>query len=492
MPHSSSRKMRLSLRISAVLTLIFTLCVMTFSLFAWMATSADARNKERAAFQQSKIWVQKVFAEPVWSYDEDLLSDLARVMVASPDEFVRELHVKDRDGVTIVEVSDGSPMTQDDLVDEFKILHKGETVGSVKMRARPQGIWEIFEGLQTLIWTAAGLVSITIAIVSFLVLERLLSRPLAELIENLHQVETANYKIRLKQTYSAELETLAKSFQRAIAGIEHRDRELSKHTSNLADLVESRTQERDKERMNAVNSAKLASIGEISAGLAHEINNPLTVIQGTVSLIEHQIEVSSLKVNPDCIAMHGHLEKISAMVQRITSIVKSLKYFAREGSNDPNLDFSANRMLTEVQNLISMQMNQSRILFNVEIPTEEVRLNGQEVQLSQVVVNLLQNSIDAVKGRPHASIALRLLTVDGKCLIRVEDNGVGMSEGAKEKIFQPFYTTKAVGEGTGIGLSIAHGIVQQHRGELLVRSLGNPTIFEISVPCENEKEVDAF
>lgn len=480
-------KLRLSLRISAVLTLIFTLCVLTFSLFAWMATSADARRKESAAFNQSKIWVQKVFAEPIWSYDEDLLEDLARVMVASPDEFVRDLYVKDRDGITIVEVSDGSPVTTDDIVEEFPILHQGETVGSVTMRARPQGIWEIFEGLQMLIWTAAALVSVTIAIVSFLVLERLLSRPLAELIENLDQVEKANYKIRLKQVYSAELETLAKAFQRAIGGIEQRDRELSRHTSNLADLVEARTQERDKERMNALHAAKLASIGEISAGLAHEINNPLTVIQGTVSLLEHQIETSSLKNNPDSGAMNGHLEKISAMVQRITRIVKSLKYFAREGANDPSLEFSANSMLKEVQSLMTMQMNQSRVSFYVELPAEEIRLSGQEVQLSQVVVILLQNALDAVRGRIEATITLRLRGTQEHCLIQVEDNGEGLTDIDENKIFQPFFTTKAVGEGTGLGLSIAHGIVKQHEGIVRVASRGSPTLFEISIPRLKER-----
>jgi len=475
-------KMRLSLRISAVLTLIFTLCVLTFSLFAWMATSADARQKEKAAFRQSKVWVQKVFAEPIWSYDEDLLADLARVMVASPDEFVRDLDVKDRDGVTIVEASDGSTVLEDDLFEEFRILHDGETVGSVAMRARPQGIWDIFEGLQMLIWTAAGLVSFTIAVVSYLVLERLLSRPLAELIENLDHVEKANYKIRLKQVYSAELETLAKSFQRAIGGIEQRDRELLRHTSNLADLVEARTQERDQERMNALHAAKLASIGEVSAGLAHEINNPLTVIQGTVSLLEHQIESSSLQANPDSAAMMCHLDKISAMVQRITRIVKSLKYFAREGANDPSLEFSANSMLKEVQSLMLMQMNQSGVSFYVELPAEEIRLTGQEVQLSQVVVICLQNAIDAVKEKGDSVIILRLRGSAEHCLIEVEDNGEGLTEDDENKIFQPFFTTKAVGEGTGLGLSIAHGIVKQHQGAVRVVSRRRPTLFEISIP----------
>ncbi len=442
----------------------------------------NAKGKERAVFQQSKIWVQKVFAEPVWSYNEDLLSELAHVMIESPDSFVRELEVKDRDGLTIVDVSDGTQHEPEDLVEEFRINHQGEVVGSVRMRARAQGILEHFEGIQIYIWGAATLVSVTMAIVSFLVLNRLLSRPLEELIANLDQVERANYKINLRQAYAGELSTLAKAFQRAIAGIEQRDTQLSRYASNLEDLVDARTEERDRERMNSLNAAKLASIGEVSAGLAHEINNPLTVIQGTVSLIENQIERMPTQEASGVEAVKSHLEKISMMVLRINSIVKSLKYFARDGANDPRLEFSVNQMLEEVTNLLSMQMGQYKISFKTELPAEDIRMYGQEVQISQVLVNLLQNSIDAVKHREVREITLKLYRTDRHCCIRVSDRGTGVSRENVEKIFQPFFTTKSVGEGTGIGLSIAHGIVQQHGGEIELLNEREPTIFEIRLP----------
>lgn len=476
------RSSRLALRISIALTLVFTLCVLVFSLTAWWINTINAAGKERAVFQQSKIWVQKVFAEPVWSYNEDLLSELAQVMIASPDGFVRELEVKDRDGLTIVDVSDGTEHEQGDLVEEFRISHQREVVGSVRMRARAQGVLDLFEGIQVFIWVAATLVSVTMAIVSFLVLDRLLSRPLEELIANLDQVERANYKIKLNQAYAGELATLAKAFQRAIRGIEQRDTQLSRYASNLEDLVDARTAERDRERMNSLNTAKLASIGEVSAGLAHEINNPLTVIQGTVSLIENHLEKLTPKTMAEVGWLKSHLEKISMMVLRINSIVKSLKYFARDGGSDPRLEFSVNRMLEEVINLLSMRMRQYQISFKADLPGEEIRISGQEVQISQVVVNLLQNSIDAVKSREVREVTLKLSKTDTHCCVRVSDSGYGVSREIVEKIFQPFFTTKAVGEGTGIGLSIAHGIIQQHGGEILLVSESGPTVFEVRIP----------
>lgn len=476
------RRGRLALRISIALTLVFTLFVLIFSLTAWWVNSMNAAGKEQAVFQQSKIWVQKVFAEPVWSYNEDLLAELAQVMIASPDGFVRELEVKDRDGLTIVDVSDGTQHERGDMVEEFRISHQGEGVGSVRMRARAQGVLDQFEGIQIFIWVAASLVSVTMAIVSFLVLDRLLTRPLEELIANLDLVERANYKIKLRQAYAGELSTLAKAFQRAIGGIEQRDTQLSRYASNLEDLVDARTQERDRERMNSLNAAKLASIGEVSAGLAHEINNPLTVIQGTVSLIENQLERMPLQNSAENSALKAHLDKISTMVLRITSIVKSLKYFAREGGNDPKLEFSVNHMLDEVINLLSMRMRQLDISFKADLPKDEIRVIGQEVQISQVMVNLLQNSIDAVKSREAREVGLKLYRTESHCCIQVSDNGSGVSREICDRIFQPFFTTKVVGEGTGIGLSIAHGIVQQHGGEIELINDSSPTLFEVRLP----------
>jgi histidine kinase len=139
-------------------------------------------------------------------------------------------------------------------------------------------------------------------------------------------------------------------------------------------------------------------------------------------------------------------------------------------------------MLKEVQSLMLMQMNQSGVSFYVELPAEEIRVTGQEVQLSQVVVICLQNAIDAVKEKGDSVIILRLRGSAEHCLIEVEDNGEGLTEDDENKIFQPFFTTKAVGEGTGLGLSIAHGIVKQHQGAVRVVSRRRPTLFEISIP----------
>lgn len=472
---SLSYRKRLSTRISIWLTLLFALCIFILSILSGMAIYSDARAKADEGFKQAKGWTQKIFAEPIWNYDEDLIQELAKSLIASSGPFIRHVAILDRDGQIMGEAGDGSEVETGDLVEGFPVIHQGEQVGRVLLRARPEGMFDYLERLTTLIWTSAGLMTLALAAISFFTLERLLTRPLAELIQSMNTVERAQYKVTLRQQYFGELEILASSYRRAISGIEVRDETLQAYASNLENLVEDRTAERDVERMKAVNAARLASLGEVSAGLAHEVNNPLTVIQGTVHLIENHLEKGeSEKVQP-------HLQTISRMVARINSIVKGLKYLSRDGASDPSLEFSVNRMIAEVQSLCMMQMEEKGIAFTVTMPEHEIRIRGQEVQISQVVVNLIQNAADAVIGIDKPRVQVEVEEINGHCQIRVLDNGPGVATELREKIFQPFFTTKPIGKGTGLGLSIAQGIVRQHGGEIVVDRVKNQTVFELQI-----------
>lgn len=479
---------RLSTKISVVLTLVFALSIFGLSIVASVAVTKDANFRSATDFNRARAWTQKVFSVPVWDYDRPLISELANSMVLSSPPFVRSIEIYDRDGELIVSVDDGSALESGDVVDAFPAIHQGEEIGRIKMRARPWGPLEYLKSLTTIIWASAFLTSLGVALLSFLILDRLLTQPLVELIESIEAVERSNYKIALKRHYTGELGILANSYRTAIAGIEARDKELMLHTSSLERQVQERTDERDNERMKAVNSARLASLGEISAGLAHEVNNPLAVIQGTVDLIEYQLSLmaKTSPMNQTDVSrssspgpLEAHLSTISRMVSRIGGIVKGLKYLSRDGSSDPDLEFSVNSMISEVKDLWDIQMKFKGITFHVDLPADEVRVRGQEVQISQVVVNLVQNAADAVRSSATPTVKLVLRDLENHCLISVHDNGPGVAPEHIEKIFQPFFTTKPVGQGTGLGLSIAQGIVQQHGGELRMYRHDSTTIFEV-------------
>lgn len=454
-------------------------------MIASVVVTRDAETRSKEDFQRAKAWTQKVLSVPVWDYDRELISELANSMTVSSPPFVRAIEIFDRDGVLIASADDGSVQEAGDIVETFPSFHQGEEIGRIKMRARPWGPLDYLDSLTIVIWASALLTSLGVAFLSFTILDRFLTQPLVELIGSIEDVERSNYKISLKRTYSGELELLANSYRAAISGIEARDLALSAHASSLEKQVQDRTDERDVERMKAVNSARLASLGEISAGLAHEVNNPLAVIQGTVDLIEHQLGLAVGASHPPGTsfghAVDGHLSTISRMVNRIGSIVKGLKYLSRDGSGDPDLEFSVNSMISEVQDLWAIQMKFKGIAFEVDMPEEEVRVRGQEVQMSQVVVNLVQNAADAVRSTANPAVRLVLRNVAGTCRISVYDNGPGVAAAHIEKIFQPFFTTKPVGQGTGLGLSIAQGIVQQHSGEIRMERIEEMTVFEVSL-----------
>lgn len=443
----------------------------------WDFESARARANAYTNFQQSKHWAQKVFSEPIWTYDMDLIQDLTKAMVGAPEQFIIGIDVIDRDGQLISSASADVNSSSEVLEEKFPIVHGDEFVGEIKLIAKPIDLWAYLKSLKFIIVAAALTMTLMVAMISYFTLEKLLTRPLHELTSSLQEIEQANYKITLKQAYAYELEILAKSFKRAIAGIEQRDRELSHYAANLETLVEQRTKERDVERVKAMHSAKLASLGEISAGVAHEINNPLSVILGHVVSIEKKLAAG--QTSPD---LSRNLQKIKEMSERINRIIKGLTYFSRNAENDPSQNFSLKNMLQEVQILCGMKIKEHGIKFNSSVPNEDIIVSGMEVQVSQVLVNLIQNAIDAVKDSQNPVVELEVKAEGAICCLSVTDNGPGIPQEIQQKIFQPFFTTKPVGKGTGLGLSIAHGIAKQHKGDLTVKSKIGYTVFEFTLP----------
>ncbi len=468
---------RLSIRITVPLSLTFLFFVSGFAYIYWDFESSRAKANAYTNFQQSKHWAQKVFSEPIWTYDMDLIQDLTKAMVETPDQFIVAIDVIDRDGQLISTASADVETSKEMIVEKFPIVHGDDFVGEIKLTAKPIDLWEYLKSLKMIIVTAALSMTFMVAAISFFTLEKFLIRRLNELSANLEKIEKANYKINLQQSYSYEMEILANSFKRAIAGIERRDNELSHYASNLEDLVDQRTKERDIERVKAMHSAKLASLGEISAGVAHEVNNPLSVILGHIVLIEKKM--ANGQPTPD---LSRHLLKIREMSERISRIIKGLKYFSRNAENDPSLNFSLKSMLQEVQILCGLKIKEHGIEFKSSVPIDDIIIAGMEVQVSQVVVNLIQNAIDAVKYIKKPIVELTVKEMNGQCFLTVSDNGCGIPTEIQQKIFQPFFTTKPVGKGTGLGLSIAHGIAKQHKGDLVVRSVPGKTVFEFTIP----------
>lgn len=224
------------------------------------------------------------------------------------------------------------------------------------------------------------------------------------------------------------------------------------------------------ERAKALHNAKLASLGEMSAGIAHEINNPLAIIDGNVrSLKRHRDD-------PEVVTTK--LDSIARSVDRISRIVSGLKKFARQSAGTTRSLVPLWQILTEVKVLIEPKSHLNSVLVDFELGSPSEIL-CDSVEIEQVFINLINNAIDAVKKLDEKWVKVIAYDEAGEVVVRVIDSGTGIAPEIEAKLFQPFFTTKAVGEGTGLGLSIVKGIIDQHKAHIQInRSLQN-TCFEV-------------
>ena len=233
-----------------------------------------------------------------------------------------------------------------------------------------------------------------------------------------------------------------------------------------------------------IQSGKLAALGEISSGIAHELNNPLMIIAGYLELIRTAIQGRSTHA-PDFAELEGYLEKVERNVSRMKLIIKHIMEFARE-SKPAKQPAQLNEIIKKSFILINEQLRLKKIDVDLDFDSPVIA-EVDETRLEQVFINLVSNARDAIieaHGEAGGRICVRSRVVSGSELeIEISDNGIGMTEEIKSKIFNPFFTTKEPGRGTGLGLSISHGIVQDHGGTIgCVSERGKGTTFQIRLP----------
>jgi signal transduction histidine kinase len=236
---------------------------------------------------------------------------------------------------------------------------------------------------------------------------------------------------------------------------------------------------REKQQLGAlVSASKMAALGEIAAGIAHEIRNPLS----SISLTTHLIETLSKTGGLDAEAVKTNTFRIKACVQRIATIVSELRDFSRDSSSDPFSPTPLNKIVDETLDLCSARFGSKGIKLDLgEFPHDWI-VECRASQISQVLLNLLNNAHDAV-----ASLDLRWVRLEGRELgetieISVTDSGASIESDIVEKMMVPFFTTKPPGMGTGLGLSISSNIMTDHGGELRFDAGSPNTRFVVVVP----------
>lgn len=230
-------------------------------------------------------------------------------------------------------------------------------------------------------------------------------------------------------------------------------------------------------QVQLIQSAKLASLGEMATGIAHELNQPLATISTNAEMMLEFLESAT---STEFIESY---QLILNQVDRASQIIRHLKTFGRESSLESCKLVPLNTLIENATTLLKEQfrLRGIEVLFDLTTPSPVVWCNT--IQIEQVLTNLLLNARDALEKSMVKRLVLRSFILDNTSVVEVEDTGSGIPENIQSRIFDPFFTTKEVGKGTGLGLSISYGIIKNHHGQIEVKSEeGQGSVFRISLP----------
>lgn len=226
-------------------------------------------------------------------------------------------------------------------------------------------------------------------------------------------------------------------------------------------------------------NARLAAIGEMAGGVAHEINNPLSVISITSEFLESKLK----NAHVDTEVWKRHTDKIYETSNKIAKVVKSLQNLTREDVLEEMSAVDLDVVIKESIDVSAEKMKRKGVILEYKKCESPIWVEGKHVEIGQVLINLINNSFEAIEYTGKIEIQTRVYKDYVFCC--VTDTGRGIPEDVREKMFQPFFTTKAIGQGTGLGLSVSRSLIQGMGGELELLQSHNPTVFQIKLHKAN-------
>jgi len=272
------------------------------------------------------------------------------------------------------------------------------------------------------------------------------------------------------------------------------ERQVEEHTKNLEKTnaeLENALKTLKQTQVQLIQAGKMAAIGELAAGVAHELNNPLGGILGYCQFALEKITQKPLKelTGEDITTYSQYLKDIEQQSKRCKAIIQSLLKFSRASVKQNFEPTDVNTILKETFIFAKHQLEKHKVELEEKLSSLP-RIIGNASQLQQVFTNLILNAIQAMPDGGNLTVSTRV-SEDKKALeISFADTGEGISEENLSKVFEPFFTTKKVGQGTGLGLSVSYGIVKDHGGNIEVESaVGEGTTFIVVLPCRKESEM---
>jgi len=231
-------------------------------------------------------------------------------------------------------------------------------------------------------------------------------------------------------------------------------------------------------------SSQLAELGEVAASIAHEINNPLTVIQAHSQYLKRHIDNNDLQEEK----LKEATIKIEETCIKINKIVKSLATYSRKADDDLFETVDLASLMVDIQYLFFEKFKTKKITFKFNPLVNQIEFFARKIQIYQVLVNLINNASDAIENETEKWIEVKTISRNDEIRIMVLDSGPGIDKELEKKVLQAFFTTKPMGKGTGLGLSIANNILLQHNGKIQIKRVDGHSCITLIFPAINEEQ----
>jgi two-component system, LuxR family, sensor histidine kinase DctS len=233
------------------------------------------------------------------------------------------------------------------------------------------------------------------------------------------------------------------------------------------------------EHAKRIESSRLASLGEMAAGIAHEINNPLAIIHAISSRMKQKVQSADFEPN----SWNRDLGMLTTTVERIVRIIRGLKTIAHSSPSEPFTEVSVKSLVDDTLEFCRERFRLSNVGIRI-VDSQDIKIHCRPSQISQVLINLLNNAYDAVAALENPWVEIKYEQRVDEIEISVTDSGDGIPPEVSGKIMEPFFTTKGVGQGTGLGLSISKDIVEAHGGRLALDLTCKHTKFSMFLPSK--------
>ena len=373
-------------------------------------------------------------------------------------------------------------LSKKEIVVSGPLMYRGRNIGGVTISSSLDSIYRSLRESERLVLFYIILDTIILALVGIYLLSRIVVKPIHRLLKMTDKYMEGDILPPIPEDSGNEIGNLSRSLSIMLQRLDENKQELKRHISSL----EKANLELNEAQNEIIRSEKLASVGRLAAGLAHEIGNPLGIILGYLELIRKEDITDEEK--------RDFLNRVESEITRINRIIRQLLDFSRPsaGNNEEN---SIHDLIADTVNMLDPHPLMEGIKLQLELKAKRDTVSSGSGQLQQVFLNIIMNAADVLKGGSHVGndSSNNILIMTGNnddCIeIRFTDNGPGIEEDKIQHIFDPFYTTKEPGKGTGLGLSVSYMIIEAQGGTIRAESArGKGTSIIINLPVHERQQ----